>query len=76
MTKVHASKLPPGTWPATLAITPRGNAIISRALHIAINELQRKVRSGKHWPKRGLEEMQDMLDSGIFFNDHDNEEEQ
>ena len=80
MASTHAYKLPAGTWPATLAVTPRGNVIISRAFNIAINHLkERQLQDQKGelgWMGREtLEQMEEMFQSGIFFNDH-NEEDQ
>jgi hypothetical protein len=73
---IHAHKLPAGTWPATLAVTPRGNVIISRAFSIAINHLkERELKEQKGdsgWMAREtLEQMEEMFNSGIFFNNHE-----
>jgi hypothetical protein len=73
---IHAHKLPAGTWPATLAVTPRGNVIISRAFSIAINHLkERELKDHKgenSWMAREtLEQMEEMFNSGIFFNNHE-----
>lgn len=57
-----------------IAITPRGSVILSRALHIAINELTRKVQDGSNWPKQTLQDMEGMLASGIFINNDDGEQ--
>ena len=76
---VHAYKLPASTWPAELAITPRGNVIISRAFHIAINYLKERAlvdQKGENsrTERTMLEEMEEMLTSGIFFNNHNGEQ--
>jgi hypothetical protein len=61
-----------------IAITPRGNVIISRAFNIAINYLkQRELEDQKGENSRTertmLEEMEEMLTSGIFINNDDEE---
>ena len=61
-----------------VAITPRGNVIISRAFNIAINYLKERALvdhkgENSRTERTMLDEMEEMLTSGIFFNNDDGE---